>query len=121
MTLDWELACERLQQDVRDDFFPDPLDHADVIDAARKDIDSVISRAAYVPEPAENWDAPKSNFTLRHCVNICSVDRLVYQALVDSVAVICDSQLLDCCYAYPFRGRRRLRVGCWEGRRAQRC
>src|ERR1043166_8725913 len=83
LSLDWKLARERFQRDVRDDFFPDVLGNRDVFNAAKGRLDSVLRLDAYVPERAENWEAPKANFTVRHCINVAAVDRLVYQALVD--------------------------------------
>jgi hypothetical protein len=85
LPLDWNLARQRFERDVRDDFFPDPFRNRDLFLAAKSNFDSVIQLDASRPEKAERWDVPKSTFCLRHCINVSPVDRLVYQALVDHV------------------------------------
>lgn len=103
LNLDWDRATARFKKDVRDDFFPDPLHYRDLFTALRPGAAKILALDDYAPEMSENWDAPKSNFTLRHCINIGPVDRLVYQALVDALAAECDAKFLDCSYAYRLR------------------
>src|SRR5581483_11539741 len=103
LSLDWKLARARFERDVRDDFFPDVLRNRDVFAAAKGKIDGVLRFDAYVPEPAENWETPKANFTVRHCINVAAVDRLVYQALVDYLTLYCEPHFLDRSYAFRLR------------------
>jgi len=103
LPLDWTLARQRLERDVRDDFFPDPLRYRDLFLAARSSLESVLLCDDYRPEVAESWDVPKANFSLRHCINISAVDRLVYQALVDHLAPICDPKFSNRSYAFRLR------------------
>jgi hypothetical protein len=104
LPLDWELARKRLERDVRDDFFPDPLRNRDLLATAKANYRDVFSLTDYEPEDAESWDVPKPNLTIRHCINISSVDRLVYQALVDHLANSCDSSFHDRSYGFRLRG-----------------
>jgi hypothetical protein len=103
LPLDWILARERFERDVRDDLFPDVFRNRDVFVAAKGQMDGVLRLDAYVPEPAENWEAPKANFTVRHCINVAAVDRLVYQALVDYLTLYCEPQFLERSYAMRLR------------------
>lgn len=103
LSLDWKLARERFERDIRDDFFPDVLRNRDVFVAAKGKLDDLLRLDAYSPEPAEDWEAPKANFSVRHCINVAAVDRLVYQALVDPLTAPCDSQFLNCSYAFRLR------------------
>src|SRR5207245_1395768 len=103
LSLDWTLARERFERDVRDDFFPDVLRNRDVFVAAKGKLDRLLRLDAYIPEPAENWEAPKANFTVRHCINVAAVDRLVYQALVDYLTLYCEPQFCSCSYAMRLR------------------
>ena len=82
--LDWKLAMERLGQDIRDDFWPDPLLYRDLLgspDATLKRLQPQL--AAYRPRQGVSYSIPKPNFTIRDSIHITAVDRLVYQALVD--------------------------------------
>jgi hypothetical protein len=105
LPLNWTLARERFERDVRDDFFPDPFRNRDLFVAAKARFDSVLSLDEYSPEAAESWDVPKANLTLRHCINVSAVDRLVYQALVDYLSAMCDPQFSARSYAFRLRGR----------------
>src|SRR5687767_11363506 len=100
LSLDWELAVRRFERDTQDDFFPDPLNHRDILHFARRSISEVLDLAAYQPEPSESWDVPKPNFTFRHVIHLSPVDRIVYQALVDFVAARADPGLSPACRAF---------------------
>ena len=88
LPLDWTLARERFERDVRDDFFPDPLRNRDLFLAARTHLDRILTMDNYTCDSSESLEEPKANFSLRHCINITPVDRLVYQALVDHLTRI---------------------------------
>jgi hypothetical protein len=103
LSLDWEMAVRRYDRDVRNDFFPDPLNNRDLFVTAKSNIESVITLSDYRPEPAESWDVPKPNLTLRHCINVTPVDRLVYQALADHLSLICDPLFSERSYGYRLR------------------
>ena len=103
LPLDWDLAAQRLNADLRDDFFPDPLNHRDLFVAARRGIDRIMDVASYRPEHAESWEIPKANLTLRHCIQLNPIDRLVYQALVDYLIQRTDPRLSDRVYSYRLR------------------
>jgi hypothetical protein len=103
LPLNWGLAVDRLQRDITDDFFPDPLQHHDVLNAARRGITHVVRPEHYATEPAESWEVPKPNLTLRHCIHVSAIDRLVYQALIDHLAPLTDHKLSHRAYAFRLR------------------
>jgi hypothetical protein len=104
LDLDWKLACQRVAMDARDDFWPDPLSLVDTLGKA----ETVASRHAtrlksYHPRKAASYPLPKANFTVRDSIYLRPIDRLVYQALVDKLAPIVDSQLLSTVYSHRLR------------------
>jgi hypothetical protein len=104
LPLNWPLAIARFERDSQDDFFPDPLHHRDVLHAAKRGIERVLDFTAYEPQKAESWEVPKPNLTIRHCIHVGAIDRIVYQALVNHVAAITDGRLNNRCRAFRLRG-----------------
>jgi hypothetical protein len=102
--LDWDLALRRFARDIRDDFFPDPIRYADLTnDRSRtiRELRSVLS--AFVPSPAWLLDVPKAGLTLRCCLQLRPVDRIVYQALVDAIADDIERKLSSAVYNHRLR------------------
>jgi retron-type reverse transcriptase len=95
--LDLDLAVLRLKSDLRDDWFPDPLRFADMLT-----VDAVTEhfRDQYTPQPAVEVNVPKSGFTVRYSLEQCIADRIIYQALADSL------DHLDAALAPPIYGFR---------------
>ena len=87
--LDIERAIKRIRLDIKDDWFQDPLKYEDLLT-----VDFVISKLSKYDGVEENYkagnaihiDIPKPNFTSRYSTEIDIIDRVVYQALVDSIA-----------------------------------
>ena len=46
LNLDWQLAFRRFRVDVRDDFFPDPIDYEDLRKSPTQTVDFLQSLAA---------------------------------------------------------------------------
>ncbi len=103
LPIDWTLAIQRFERDIRDDFFPDPLQYRDVLQAAKAGARHLIDDAAYTPEAAESWEVPKPNLTIRHVINVSPIDRIVYQGIVDVIAPSLDSRLSPRCRSYRLR------------------
>jgi retron-type reverse transcriptase len=97
--LDIDLAVLRLKADLRDDWFPDPLRFADVLQP-----ESVARQFenGYTPQDAVEVNVPKSGFTLRYSLEQAIVDRLAYQAVADSLESL-DNALAPNVYGYRLR------------------
>ncbi len=104
LELDWKLALKRYKNDIHDDFWPDPLGCADLF-ASMDDTVLRLEKAAdsFIPLPAVDLYIPKSNYTLRHAVQMRPIDRIVYQALVDKLAPLVDAKLSPSSYGYRLR------------------
>jgi hypothetical protein len=82
LNLNWTCATQRLAKDVRDDFWPDPIEFSDILSVPKR---SLIDRSetrfpSYVPEQnAPLYQIPKANFTLRDSLQLSPFDRLVYK------------------------------------------
>ena len=106
LELDWTLASKRLAKDVRDDFWPDPLELVDVLTRREATIERLRpSLKAFRPETnAPLYHIPKANFTLRDSIQLSPTDRLVYQALVDPLAAHIDQHLTEAVFSHRLRG-----------------
>ena len=64
---------KQLRNDLRDDWFPDPLNYRDMIDGGI--VSSLMVRnfesnhGQYVPAPRTIYNVPKPNFTLRYALD----------------------------------------------------
>lgn len=83
--LDFDLAIRRLKKDLRDDWFPDPLNYSDLLSAA-------VIRQHFAADPlrlrgqqSEQFNLPKQSFTLRYSLETSVFDRVLYQALADKL------------------------------------
>jgi hypothetical protein len=102
--LDWDLALQRFSKVIRDDFFPDPIGYRDLLD--NRVATSAILRnmsAAFEPSGTASRQIPKPNFTLRHCINLYPLDRIVYQALIDKLIPLLDPKLSDRVFSHRLR------------------
>jgi len=100
--LDLELAWRRVKKDQYDDFVPDILelrdidhDKAQVIDSIKEALDR-----GYIPSDMLQVDAPKRGYTLRPCGYMTPEDRIVYQAVVDSISRRVKEPPQDCVFSH---------------------
>jgi hypothetical protein len=79
------MLYRHLRSDLRDDWFPDPLGYADMIDHGV--VREVISKnfeahhGEYVPSLREIYNIPKDGFTLRYALETGLSDRALYHGL----------------------------------------
>lgn len=85
-SFDDEIVIGQLQNDLRDDWFPDPLGYADltrgglITERIRANFSS--NDGSYKASKATLFNVPKSNFTLRYALETSVSDRAVYHGLV---------------------------------------
>jgi hypothetical protein len=104
LALDWTLALHRFAKDIRDDFFPDALGYADLLDDRARTIEAIEEiSAAYTPNETARLHIPKANFTLRDCINLHPIDRVVYQALIDKLITLIDPKLTQAAFSHRLR------------------
>lgn len=90
--LDVETAIHHLRGDLRDDWFPDPVDWEDLL--APEYLRSTLFQAAlplgflksHTPLEKHVRDVPKANGTLRYSLEQTLVDRFVYQLIASDLA-----------------------------------
>lgn len=100
--IDLDLAVQRLKRDMRDDWYPDAIQYADLLDLDRLKTQFASFASSYVPTSAEQFNIPKSGFTLRYSLEPSLYDRLLYQALADNLINLFDPLLND--RVFSFRG-----------------
>lgn len=100
LPLDYSLALNRIRLDMRDDWFPDAIGFRDLVNPAR--FIAQINASSYKPQPAESFDLPKLGYTLRYSLETSFTDRVVYQAIVDTLIPHYDRQLSDTVYSHRF-------------------
>jgi hypothetical protein len=106
MELDLSLAWGRVQTDRVNDFFPDPLDHRDFrhqLEDSLQRIQFAVERQTYVPTEAIPYDVPKPEFFLRPASYLNTSDRVLYQALIDTMAETIEGKLSPPEVVFAFR------------------
>src|SRR5690348_300884 len=83
LSSDW--LIKQLKNDLKDDWFPDPLRYADMFDEefiARQIADNYsANHGQYVPSQRTVFNIPKANFTLRYALETSIADRALYHGL----------------------------------------
>lgn len=83
--LNSELLVKQIRQDIKDDWFKDPLEHMDALDPKKvhQKISKNIERnhGRYLPSQISIFDIPKKNFTLRYSIEKSIYDRVFYHGL----------------------------------------
>lgn len=102
----------QLKQDLRDDWYPDPLNYEDLLDpkVAGEILKSSFEEhhGLFVPEERLELNIPKRGFVLRYSLEMSPHDRLYYQALAGFLVPYFDpllpSQVLN--HRFAIRGSR---------------
>lgn len=99
--LDLELARKRLETDIRDDWFYDPLGYIDLLnqDYLFKQFESYFGKKKYKSSIAEQFFVPKKTFTLRQALVSPFIDRIMYFAVVGVLADKIDAAMIPQVYS----------------------
>ncbi len=100
MRLKYSLAIKRLNKDLRDDWFSDPLKHKDLLDLHKFKSYLESNSNALGGDIAEQFNLPKPGFLLRYSLETFIYDRVIYQALIDKLIVVYDPLFHPCLYSY---------------------
>ena len=88
---------KQLKQDMKDDWFPDPLNHEDSLNPAviiSKFIDyDKRTEKKYSGHEAYQYNIPKQGFALRYALETSLWDRLIYQGIAGYLINFCDRHL----------------------------
>jgi hypothetical protein len=89
LRLDARLLIKRLQNDLNDDWFPDPIKYADLLagDALATQISQNFeaNQGEYRPSKSTLFNVPKPNFTLRYGLETGLADRALYHGLTSFI------------------------------------
>jgi hypothetical protein len=89
---DW--LIKQLKNDLKDDWFPDPLGYADMFEdefIAQQIADNYsFNHGQYVPSERAIFNIPKSNFTLRYALETSIADRAIYHGLTSHLVPFFD-------------------------------
>jgi len=104
---DMSEVVRQLKQDLKDDWYPDPLGYEDALkpDVAAELLTACFQKnhGLYVPDDRTELNIPKKNFVLRYSLEMSLPDRLYYQALVSQLIPFFDpilpNQVLNHRYA----------------------
>lgn len=95
VSFDLRLAGRQLRNDLRDDWFPDPLNYTDMLggETLRRLIETNIESngGQYVPGRRTLFNIPKTGFTLRYALETGLSDRALYHGLTSELIPHYDS------------------------------
>ncbi len=98
-------AIENTRNDIKDDWFQDPLRFYDILkpdyicDILK---DNIVKNQKYKPGSAKQYFIPKEGFTTRNAIQTSLVDRIVLQASVDFIAEELEKILHNHVYSYRY-------------------
>ena len=99
-----EIAIKRLKKDLRDDWFPDFLNFKDIFQDNRyiqEQLSEYIDNdIIYKASPALHFDIPKPGYAIRYSSETNIIDRLIYQACVDVIAIELDKIHSESVYSH---------------------
>jgi len=100
--LDLDLAFTHVCQDINFDLIKDIINYKDYIHCKKEIISTLNEELSldYEPRKIELIDIPKNGFTLRPISIINFKDRVLYQALINSIVRQIDSKLSSSVYSY---------------------
>lgn len=104
VAFDKDIVFKQLRNDLKDDWFPDPLGYSDLIEAGLIEERIAANRkqngGVYQPSPAQLINIPKSNFTLRYALETSLTDRTIYHALASHLLPHYDKLILWRVYSH---------------------
>ncbi|PKO01667.1 MAG: hypothetical protein CVU43_11825 [Chloroflexi bacterium HGW-Chloroflexi-5] len=99
-----KVIIKQLKQDMRDDWFPDPLNYEDTLN------ELVIAKklAEYKNDPvkifnghdARQYNIPKKGYVLRYALETSLWDRIIYQGISSHLISFCDRHLESCVFGH---------------------
>ncbi|HMG17071.1 MAG TPA: reverse transcriptase domain-containing protein, partial [Saprospiraceae bacterium] len=99
--LDLDLAQKRLKTDMIDDWYHDPLKYIDLLnkDYLFKQFEEYFDENKYQASQSEQFYVPKKKFTLRSALISPFIDRIMYMAVVGTIAEKLDNALIPNVYS----------------------
>lgn len=99
--LDLELARKRLESDIKDDWFHDPLNYVDLLnqDYLFKQFEGYFGKNKYKASLTEQFFVPKKTLTLRQALISPFKDRIIYFAVVGVIADKLDKAMISSVYS----------------------
>lgn len=99
--LDLELARKRLEADIKDDWYHDPLKYIDLLnqDYLFRKFQGYFGKNKYKASLAEQFFVPKKTFTLRQALISPFIDRIMYFAVVGELADKLDKAMIPGVYS----------------------
>ncbi|MDP1992863.1 MAG: RNA-directed DNA polymerase [Syntrophales bacterium] len=106
---DINLLVKQLKQDMRDDWFPDPLNYEDVLKAeviTKKFAEYKKSNnKPYNGFEARQYNIPKQGFVLRYALEMSLWDRIIYQGIAKYLISFCDHHLSTSVFSHRWTGK----------------
>lgn len=104
LSFDEAILLRQLRQDMRDDWFQDPLGYEDLLRSGdprvRIERNFNENHGRYVPTVRDVFNIPKPNFTVRYGLETSICDRIVYHALASSISVHIDPLIPPVIYSH---------------------
>ena len=95
--LDCDSIIKQLRQDMKDDWFPDPLGYEDMLDydgVAHYVMDAIDkNHGLYTPTVRQLENIPKEGFTIRYALETSLQDRVLYHGLTSLLIPFFDGTL----------------------------
>jgi hypothetical protein len=106
LTLDPSVISKQLRGDMKDDWFFDPLNYADMLNEATLEgiVQANFEKNAGLYESCERhvFNVPKPNFTLRYALETSLSDRFLYHGLVAHLVPFYDKLLGPSVYSHRY-------------------
>jgi len=101
VALNLDLARKRLQTDIQDDWYHDPLKYIDLLSTnfLFEQFEKYFGNNIYKARMAEKFYVPKKKYTLREALVSPFIDRIIYMATVGVLAEKLDDSMLPNVYS----------------------
>lgn len=110
------LAFQRLLVDTKDDFYPDPINYKDLRLLQNEIVEKVKSslergfkqfessnKISFSNQQFFDWDVPKSNYVVRHAICLHPIDRIIYNFILNQLALNIEGTLSKARYSYKIK------------------